>query len=735
MRRRGTRLSELAAVVVAFSMVTYGLSVVALPAGATVTAAVVDTPHADVSEAVTRPEAAQYAKSEGHRVEVMGERSETNSTFANPDGSWTLEASTQPRRVLKGGVWQDVDTTLVADATGVHPRQAADSLAFSTGGNTSLVSLSDGAATTGMKWAGVLPVPTLHGNTATYPNVVAGVDLALTANTLGFEASIVLKAKPANLSAVYRLPLISHGLTAAGPDAAGVITLSDSVGHSAGFMRPTTMFDGQTEPLTGEPSHTGSITTTVVETGSSQELDFSPQAGFLSDPATVYPVTIDPTVHLGESNDTWIGDGGTAGSGSDELRVGYYNGNLQTHRSFVRFDTSTLTGTVVSVATLALYEWSTPAGCVPKESRIYGLAGPFSDSTTWSTQPTAYPTLYAATTDVYGATGCASNWVRYDVAALAQKWANGSYPDYGLLVRAGSETGGSTTGWWRFRGMSSSLSSQVPSLAVTYNTPPATPAVVSTAPSTPCVTGTGRPFVNTSTPRLSAVLSDRDGGTVTGQFAVTTTTGGAVSAGNAAAVASGQTGSWAVPAGALSNGSSYSWTVKGSDGSLASPASTACQFTVDTAAPVAPTATSSSFAANSWSAHGASGSWTLADTSTDVAQYQWRIGGGSWSAWSGAAATAAMTPDDGLHTLQVQAKDGAGNLSPLTTIAFGTGAGLSSPHDDSQTVQYSLLQSGAPADHPYATYLYRPGTTGTFITVPTATSPCPVTTPSTPAGR
>lgn len=675
-----------------------------------------DTPVPDVTEAATRFIAAQYARSENHPVEVTSERTETNTTLANPDGSWTLNSASQPIRTRRSdGSWVGVDTTLVSDATGVHPKAVPDAVTFSGGGGAVLATLAGNGQKAGLKWLSNLPAPTLDGDTATYPNVASGVDVKMTATRIGFEVSIVLKARPMNLKSVYRLPLTANGLSTSGPDEAGVITLTTGSGAKVGFIRPTVMFDAQIDPGTGDHLHTGPITTAVVTKNGAQELDFTPAAGFLSDPATVYPVTIDPSVHLGEINDMWVGSGGVAGSGANELRVGYYNGNSQTHRSFIKFDTTKLAGTVISSATLALYQWAAH-DCTAKDSRIYRLTGAFSDSTTWATQPSTAPTIYASTTDVHGYSGCSADWTRYTVTSLAQSWANGT-ANYGTLVRQGDET--DHTGWWRFDGMDTSAPSHIPSLAVTYNTKPAQPTQIATAPPATCVTGAGRPFLNTLTPKLSAVVSDRDGGTVAGNYSLSILGGANLVTATSPYVNSGGTTNYTVPVGKLTNGGTYVWQVTPYDGSATGTPAATCEFTVDTTAPNAPTVTPTTFAASSWVASGTTGSFAFSDGSSDVASYQYRLDGGPWSGWSATASTGTLAPADGQHTLDVQAIDKAGNLAPTTTVTFGVGAGFTTPHDAAVTVQYSKATSNSPAANPYATYSYRQGSTGGWTIIPT----------------
>ncbi|MFD0479756.1 hypothetical protein ACFQ0B_75140 [Nonomuraea thailandensis] len=46
-------------------------------------------------------------------------------------------------------------------------------------------------------WTGALPKPTLSGDTATYPEVMPGVDLQVTADVDGFSHLLVVKSRAA----------------------------------------------------------------------------------------------------------------------------------------------------------------------------------------------------------------------------------------------------------------------------------------------------------------------------------------------------------------------------------------------------------------------------------------------------------------------------------------------------------------------------------------------------------
>lgn len=670
-----------------------------------------------VTEADNLFSAQQYARRQHRRVEVTSERTESTTTYANADGTLTTEAKTQPFRIRRDGEWIPVDTTLVSDSTGVHPRAVPDALTLSGGGNTALATLADGATTMGLGWTSALPAPVLSGDTATYRDVAPGTDLVVTATRIGFEVSVVLTARPKNPKVEFRLPLTGTGLTAASHAASGSVALTDRGGKRRGYIRPTVVFDAHRDPVSGEPTRSVSMPTTVRRNGARQELVLTAPTGLLTDPATAFPVTIDPSVHLGEINDMWIADNGTGGAGSQELRVGYYNGNTAVHRSLMKFDTSKITGAVVSSATLALYQWYTPSSCTPKESRIYAAAGPFDDTTTWATQPQGIPTIYGSSTQVYGSANCPADWVRYDVTGLTKNWASTALPNYGLFVRSAVES--DTSAWWRFSGMDTTIPSQLPSLAVTYNFAPNTPTTPTTAPPSACASGSARPYLRSTTPQIFATVSDPDGGLLQAAFEVAQLDDTVIESGLSAGVQSGSRGFRIVSAGKLVDGGTYKWRARAWDGSLYSSGYTPwCEFTVDVTAPAAPTITSTDYPAGAWRGAGGAGTFTLADTSSDVDHYLWSVNDPTPSTTTASPLT--FTPGDGWQTLSVRAVDRAGNLSPVTTYSFGATPGITAPAEGAKTQGSVTLTARAEPGATEVTYHYRRSPTDAWTPIPPA---------------
>ena len=93
-------------------------------------------PAAEV-QVTSRPDslsASLTARSTGHRVEDLSQRTESSQVFANPDSTWTLESYTAPKFSRKSdGSWSDARTDLVFGTDSVVGSVAGAQLALSDG--------------------------------------------------------------------------------------------------------------------------------------------------------------------------------------------------------------------------------------------------------------------------------------------------------------------------------------------------------------------------------------------------------------------------------------------------------------------------------------------------------------------------------------------------------------------------------------------------------------------------
>ncbi|KFG10127.1 MULTISPECIES: LamG domain-containing protein [Streptomyces] len=326
------------------------------------------------------------ARESGQRVEVVGERTERTTVYANPDGfTFTLEESAVPVRVPgPDGGWLTPDATLEVRGDGtVAPKAAAVEMEFSGGGTSDpLVKISDRGRSLGLSWPGKLPEPELDGADAVYPEVLPGVDLKVTASTEGFRHVLVVKSPEA--AASEDLERIDYALRTTALDVVkgrtGNLTAVDDDGNrvfrapraqmwdsagadavdAAAGTRPTS---ARTAALdTGETGNTTGATGTTdaagpeasqgsdpAEAGASASNDSEPRAGdkvatmdvkLSDDTLTVipdsgmltgtkesaFPLFIDPTVTWGESERTLLRSDGYEsygwGNGDDGLGKG-----------------------------------------------------------------------------------------------------------------------------------------------------------------------------------------------------------------------------------------------------------------------------------------------------------------------------------------------------------------------------------------------------------------------------
>lgn len=400
-----------------------------------------------VASEVVLPEGQQALKDaaeSGQRVEVVGERSEFTTTYANPDGeSFRLVQSVVPVRV-KGeeGGWVAPDATLVTRPDGtVGPKAAMVGLSFSGGGSGSgLVEVERDGRTLGLGWGKPLPKPTLEGSSATYPEVLPGVDLRMTATVEGFRQVLVVKTPQAAASPALKevkFALKANGLEVAGSKDSG-LTASNSDGQTVFEAPPAQMWDSSgPESAPAQPmaklasaklntfaSAVTQATNTGDGSGEGQESAFDgpgvgdqtaslplnvdatsltvvPDATLMaqSDPAA-FPLYIDPSVNSDEYVErTLLRDDGYEdwawenaedergrGMGKCGSWAGYYCGPGYVQRLYFQFTPQKLRGKKVLDAKFTVTEpWAFQ--CEPRIVWLVRTAGKITKSTAWGNKP------------------------------------------------------------------------------------------------------------------------------------------------------------------------------------------------------------------------------------------------------------------------------------------------------------------------------------------------------------
>ncbi|MFE9207524.1 DNRLRE domain-containing protein [Micromonospora sp. NPDC007230] len=720
-RRSGVRLDQLPTGKVGYGLAV-GLSttlVAALLAGVVSRPAQAEPPVTQAQQPAApleRPDEAAAvvtARMTGKRVLISGLTTETTEFWALPSGSVEAKVSAGPVRMRDDqGGWVDVDLTLQRKADGsvvpkAHP--AGLTLSGPAGpGEHDLVSLGTAGRRSTLGWTGALPAPVLEGAKATYPEVRPGVDLVVSATRTGFEQLLVVKDRTAAAHVrQFRMPWRPSGGTAT---AARVGEL------------PALMWDARVDPASGEHVRRAPVGTRLDGLGERTGLVLTPDAKFLADESTVYPVTIDPSQSIGPNFDAFVQNTYTSDqSTATELKLGTYNGGTDKARSFLRFDNmSWLWDKQVQSATLSLWNHHSYS-CTAREWQAWRV-GDVTSTVRWTAQPAWLQQVGTSTQTKGYSSACGGGWVTIPVTGAFQSTATGHLAKTTIGIRATSETDSYT--WKRFN---SKEGTYPPSVTITYQAG-AQVTAMATAPTTVCATGAQRPYIASLTPQLRAQITDSAAASVYATFEWSAVGGSLI---GSATEGPGTSGSWLatnVPPGAFVEDGSYAWRVQGSDGTKAGSWSQWCEFTVDTEAPgVAPSVSSTAYPSGVWSgAAGTAGGFTFgAGGIADVSAYEYGVDvnppNQTVNAPSlGAATTISITPtSDGPHTLYVRTRDRAGNLSPIRSYAFSVGGGaVTAPKTGDITAAKTAISGVGRPDATGVTYQWRRGDSDTWTSIP-----------------
>ena len=453
-------------------------------------------------------------------------------------------------------------------------------------------------------------------------------------------------------------------------------------------------------------------------------IDLQPQAEFLTDPATVYPVVVDPELAIDGGFDTYVQSNSSANlSTSTELLMGTWNGGSTVARSFVNFAIPPVHGKKVLNAHLVIYEHHSYS-CQARNWQVWDTT-PAGAATRWNAQP-AWMGHYGTSSETRGySASCPDGDVRAGITGLVQRWADApGVTTVGVGIKAENES--DSYAWKRFYSADSGVG---PWVWVNYNSVPNTPTGLNVSPRSATAYG-GVYWTNTLTPRLSATVSDPDGENLDSNFYLFRGAGTHVWGwGNGRAsgfVTSGAQAVKDVPAGTLVDQETYFFMVAGSDWKHEGPASARFTFGVDTIAPTAPVVSSTDYPDdNQWRhAAGTAGKFSIAPSTADasIVEYRWALDkvpdpNQKVAAVGGTTQQLTVTPATaGRHVLQVQAVDRAGNLSPVRKYAFNVGlAGIVSPDEGSRIVRRVPIHVQAADGYRHVTYEWRRGPDSTDV--------------------
>ncbi|PJN26142.1 LamG-like jellyroll fold domain-containing protein [Kitasatospora sp. CB02891] len=665
---------------------------------------------------VTLQQAQTQAHATGKDVVATAATSETSTLTAHADGTFTQNQSLVPVRKRVGTTWTDLDPTFRRNADGTITTTATTSeLTLSGGGRGPLATMAHRGNGLAIGLPVNLPAPTLSGATATYPEVLPGVDLRVTADTRGSfsEVLIVKDAKAAANPALKKLTLSaepSAGLQLSA-DAGGNIIAADRSGHQA-FTAPAPMMwdsaKAAAQPAAavrdrvtglaigaqsgapvessaagpGDGAHAAPIATEVTADG----ISLVPGA-MLGAAETAYPLYIDPTFYpsaaagnrqgWAQTNSTYPNQ--AAYNTNDVLRVGYNGWETPyfTARSYMQvsvdpalWDSNVLTSEINFTGA-----WS--GSCTANNTELWlapygsGLGG----STTWNNAPAPKTYIGSDSKMFHGGANCDPRGVGFDLRGVMADAAATHQQSLVFVLKAQYEDKNRDS-WKKF--------ANTVTVSTTYNHAPDRSTVLSTSPTTACA---GGDWVGDGDVWLYGGVSDRNGGTLGATFHVVNHSTGALvvpdSDANLLTAQSGSTLAYKVPKASLQAAAGgqvmqVDWAVTTTDFNLTGPMSATCSFRFDPTRPGAPSITPPTGAVVA-TAVPISLSPACAPSCTPdriPSGYQYQLNGGSPLTVdaNGGNATIQVKPTRRTNVLTVTSMSPSGNFGQSAAVTFNAKA-------------------------------------------------------------
>jgi RHS repeat-associated protein len=661
-------------------------------------------PKADVTVADDFTSARVDAKAQGHRVEVLSERTEMSQTFVSAKGAITREIAAAPVRVRDSSSdgWGPIDLTLSKQSDGSLAPAAVPGKVRLSGGEDAdtkgvLVAVGAGKRSVSLDWAGALPKPTINGSIATYADVKPGMDLKVEVTRTGFEQYFVLKERPvAGEEPSLTLPVSTTGVVIADDDKPGQ-TLETKSGDEVGAISPALTWDATTEHGVHTQSNLSDSELKTVD--GKRSLVITPDADFLQSPATTYPVTIDPSVTLTGSaiSDVYLKSTTPDGNvGGTQLLVGTNDSGTTKYRSLVTVSTgAAMKGATVQSATLGLWE-NGSGSCTAAPVTAYGFATRhYAVNQTWNSQPADINNPTTVTTAKGYSSSCAAGWVSFDVAQQLQASLNAPWEVMSVELRADETTNSG------FKSFDSAEGAHVPTMTVTYDLPPAKPLVPAVSAGT---TGATKVYTSSLSPSLSSTSADPETENVKYTYSVysaaspqdsTTLVGSCTTS----YVPSGSSASCA-PNVTLADGTSYWARATATDATgVSGKTSGSLYFATAAAKPTAPTISCPSpYTDGSWASSAPSSA--VVCTVSVLGNYKGlgpkqilvSLDGGDNTVTPVAAsgtttANVSVSKTGGVHTITASTVSGAQLSSATMTYRFGYGSpGLATPNDGLKTL-------------------------------------------------
>jgi RHS repeat-associated protein len=349
------------------------------------------------------------------------------------------------------GSWHAIDDALVASPLGGYenaansfslrlPESLSSGVSLSYGGSTVSFSLQGAAAS----------LPSVSGDTASYPEVLSATDLSYVSVAQGVQEVVTLKSAEAPSQLRYSLSLPS-GISPR-QEGDGSIALVDGEGQVLFTIPAPTAY----RPAAG-PGGGRVLPSTLTESGSGWELTVDTGESWLREELATGAVAVDPTLYFSGAQACSLAKElpTTSKCASSELRVGYDSTHEENH-ALLEFNLGELpVGVNILAAKLGLYV-SAHSTSAAKAVGVYRVTKPWTTGATWdsydgthswSTPGGDYSSPESESdASVNPSVGASTGWYYWYPTRMVQEWVNTTkapeyegkhegYANEGLIVK------------------------------------------------------------------------------------------------------------------------------------------------------------------------------------------------------------------------------------------------------------------------------------------------------------
>ncbi|WP_052947800.1 DNRLRE domain-containing protein [Aneurinibacillus tyrosinisolvens] len=394
------------------------------------------------------------------KLELTSKRTKYSTRYLNPNGTFTEEIFSEPEfyQDKADKKWKKIDNNLKANTKkkGKHKNTANDftaSVADEADGTELVSAEKDG------KSLALVPVQAskvkaeIKGNEITYPSLYLEVDARYHVLGGAVKEDLILNSAAAQNAFSYEIKL--DGLKAA-TDKKGMIIFTDSKGKEQWFFAKPFMTDANGK-------HSDKVTLSLREEGGKTYVDITADQAFLKDPATKFPVTMDPTVNNWDvQRDNFVsGNYPNSYSSSDASMYAGYDSFYGWTRSLLKFYLPVLPSDS-SITNASFSAFQTKAYTTNTSISLSRITSDWNSYVAWNTQPTIKTTAESTVTS-----NTSNGYWQWDITQLAKDWYNNSQPNYGFMLKQQSETAASN---WVFNTVNSGTNTL--QLTVNYTVDP-----------------------------------------------------------------------------------------------------------------------------------------------------------------------------------------------------------------------------------------------------------------------